>query len=378
VAALVVKPVENRRERRQFLELPWRLYRDDPNWIPPLRTNQRELVGYKRHPFYEENEVQTFIASRDGRVCGRLAAIVNHAHNRRYHEQRGFFGFFESIDDQAVASGLFDAARDWLAGRGMHHMRGPTNPSLNYECGLLVEAIEGFDNPPTFMMTYNPLYYGRLIETYGFRKCQDLYAYWGHARMLDTLDDKLGFIIQEATRRFHITARRIDKSRFTEEVRTFLDIYNQALVATWGFVPLSEGEIKHLAASLRHLIVPDITTIAEVDGRPIAACFGLLDYNPIIKQIDGRLFPFGFIKLLTGRKHLKRVRLISTNVLPEYQRWGVGLVLLERLRPEVLAWGVEEAEFSWVLESNHLSRRSLERGGAKLSKTYRLYDWEPA
>ena len=373
MAQIQVKPVRTRGERRQFLELPWRLYRDDPKWVPPLLANQKELLNFKRHPFYDDAEIQTFLAYRGHAVCGRIAAIVNRAHNRRHQEQRGFFGFFESENDGAVAKALFHAACSWLRERGMKSVRGPTNPSLNYECGLLVE---GFDTPPFFMMTHNLPYYGGLIEGYGFHKTQDLYAFWGHVDMIAGLDKKLTFVVNEATDRFDVKLRSLDKTRFVDEVRMFLDIYNQSLQATWGFVPLSEGEIRHLAKGLRHLIVPELTVIGEVQGRPIGVVFGLLDYNQRIKEINGRLFPFGFLKLLSNRKGLKRLRVISANVVPEYQRWGIGLVVMAGMVPKFSQWGVQEVEFSWVLESNHLSRRTLERGGAKLSKTYRLYDYE--
>ena len=168
---VIVSAVSTRRQRKDFLELPWRLHRNDPNWIPPLRGNQKEVVGYSRHPFYERNTAQTFVAYRAGEPVGRIAAILNVGHIERYGEKRGFFGFFESINDQHVANGLFDAVRAWFAAREIHALRGPVNPSLNYEVGLLVE---GFDSPPTFMMTYNPAYYADLIENYGFRKSQDL------------------------------------------------------------------------------------------------------------------------------------------------------------------------------------------------------------
>lgn len=369
---VIVKPVRSRRERREFLLLPWQLYREDPHWIPPLLANQKELLGYKHHPFYDDAEIQTFLVYQDGRACGRVAAIVNRGHNRRFQDRVGFFGFFECIEDQQVATALFDAARAWLSERGLQQMRGPVNPSLNYECGLLVE---GFDTPPFFMMTHNWPYYGRLIEGYGFQKAQDLFAFWGHINMLGTLDKKLDFVVEEATQRFGVKIRPLDTSRFVEEVRMFLDIYNQSLQATWGFVPLSEGEIKHLAKGMRHLIVPELTSIGEVEGRPIGVVFALLDYNQRIKEINGRLFPFGFLKLLSKRRELKRARVVSANVVPEYQRWGIGLVVLRGIVPSVLEWGVQEVEFSWVLESNHLSRRTLERGGAKVSKLYRLYDY---
>jgi hypothetical protein len=224
------------------------------------------------------------------------------------------------------------------------------------------------------MMTYNPPYYARLIEACGLSKTQDMYAFWGHVDMLQSLDAKMQFIITEAKRRFDIKLRNIDRSRFRQDVRAFLDIYNRSLVGTWGFAPMSEAEVDHAAASLKHLIVREMTAAAEVDGKMVGAVFGLLDYNPRIKRIDGRLFPFGFIRLLRNKKAIKLVRLISTNVVPEYQKWGLGLVLLNRLLPDALAFGMQEAEFSWVLESNHLSYASLKRGGAEITKTYRLYD----
>lgn len=365
-------PVKVKSEQRDFLSLPWKLHRDDPNWVPPLRQNQKELVGYKNHPFHDAAEMQTFLAVKDGNVCGRIAAIVDHAHNRQAKEKRGFFGFFESINDQGVANGLFDAAMNWLRDRDIHAMRGPVNPSLNYECGMLVE---GFDSQPTFMMTYNPDYYPNLVEAYGFKKSQDLLAFWGHIDMLGGLDEKIAVISDGAKRRFNVTTRRMVRANFKQEIQTFLDIYNQSMLNNWGFVPLSDGELKHMAASLQHLIVPELTSIAEIDGKPVAVVFGLLDYNPRIKAIDGRLFPTGFIRLLWNRKKIKKIRIIAANVIPEYQRWGLGLVVLRRLLPDILEWGVEEAEFSWVLETNKLSRGSLERGGAKLDKTYRIYDF---
>lgn len=370
---LVVKPVTSRREKQAFLRLPWEIYRGDPHWIPPIRSHQAELVGYRHHPFYQHNQAQTFLAMRDGRPCGRIAAIINREHIRRYEDRRGFFGFFESENDPEVAKGLFDAARQWLAQQDIPNIRGPVNPSLNYECGLLTD---GFDSAPTFMMTYNPPYYAELVEQYGFQKAQDLFAFDGHIDMLKTLDKKLEFVVAEATRRFDITLRPLNRKRFKEDVHTFLNIYNQSLGGTWGFTPLSDAEVDAMAAGLRWLIVPELTSMAEIDGRPIGAVFALLDYNPRIRQIDGRLFPFGFIRLLWNRKAIRRIRLISTNVLPEFQRWGVGLVATARLVPVALDWGIQEAEFSWVLESNHLSYKTLKKGGVPVSKTYRIYDYD--
>jgi GNAT superfamily N-acetyltransferase len=368
---VAVSPVRTRRQRKQFLMLPWALYRGDANWIPPLLAHQRELLNFKHHPFYDDAAIETFVAYRGDEPVGRIAAIVNHAHNRRYGENRGFFGFFESTDDQAVAGALLAAARAWWAEQGMDSVRGPANPSLNYEVGLLVD---GFDTAPYFMMPYNKPYYGRLLEACGLQKTQDLYAFWGHVDMLATLDQKVGAIAKQAAERFDVKLRNLDPNRFTEDIETFLDIYNRSLVATWGFVPLSAGELKHMAMGLRRLIIPELTVFADVQGQTAGVAFCLPDYNSRIKEIDGRLFPFGFIKLLRNKRSIKRFRVLSANVIPEYQRWGLGIVLMAGLVPKVLEYGIQEAEFSWVLESNTLSRATCERAGAKLYKSYRMYD----
>jgi GNAT superfamily N-acetyltransferase len=375
MSKIIIQRVTTAQQKKDFLEFPWTLYRGDPNWIPPLRIDQKELVGYRPHPFYARNSVQTFVAYRGEEVCGRIAAILNQGHIVRFNDRRGMFGFFDCIDDQEVANGLFDAVRQWFAEQGIHRLRGPENPSMNYELGLLVD---GFDSPPMFMMTYNPPYYARLIENCGFRKSQDLYAFWGHIEMLPKISEKLRPVNQQIIERYNINVRPLDKKHFKQDVESFLSIYNRSLGNTWGFVPMSEDEVQHMASGLRYVMIPELAIAAEIDGKMVGATFGLLDYNPRIKEIDGRLFPFGFIRLLRNRRAIKAIRVISTNVLPEYQRLGIGLVLMAGLVPKVLEWGIQEAEFSWVLESNRLSYGALKKGGAKIIKTYRLYDWEAA
>lgn len=374
MSELIIQSVETRSQQKRFIRLPWRLYRDDPCWMPPLIMSQEELLGFRPHPFYEKSRCRSFLAIRNGEDVGRITAIVNAIHIERYAEQRGFFGFFECEDNSATARALFDAAKEWLHAQGMQTIRGPANPSLNYECGLL---IEGFHTAPFFMMTHNPPFYSRLVEENGFGKVEDLYAFWGEMSMLTSLDSKLGVMIAGVKERFGVTVRPLDRSRFEEEVRMFLDIYNASLSGTWGFVPLQSGEVQHMAQSLKHLIVPELSLIAEVDGKPIGSVFCLLDYNPRIKMINGKLFPFGFARLLWNKRGIKRMRAISTNVIPEYQAWGVGLVLMGALLPQLYEWGMEEVEFSWVLESNHLSKRTLERGGALVTKKYRIYQDDP-
>jgi len=370
---ITVEPVTTARQKRAFLKFPWKLYQNDPLWTPPLRFQQKQYLNYRYHPFYEQAEIQTFLARRGGDVVGRIAALIDHAHNRHQKDDRGMFGFFESIENQDVANALLDAARLWIARQGFRKMRGPMNPSMNYECGMLVD---GFDRPATFMMTYNPAYYPQLMERFGFQKTQDLLAYWGHVDMIETLDPKLDFVAREARQRFNVQPRPMDHRNFEREIKSFMRIYNQAVLGNWGFVPMSENEVAHVAAGLKHLIVPEMTSLGEVDGRTVGIVFGILDYNQLIRQTNGRLFPFGFLKLLLQRKRIKLARMVSTNIMPEFQRWGLVLVLYQDLAGRAIKWGLQEFEFSWVLESNHLSRGSLERGGAIRQKTYRIFDYE--
>ncbi len=283
--------VETKRQKREFMELIWRIYKDDPNWIPPLRSNQEELVGFRKHPFYERNKVRTFIVRRDGIVVGRIAAIVNYGHNERYKENRGFFGFFDCEDDQQAANLLFQAACKYLKSEGMTDVRGPCNPSLNYEIGLLVD---GFTTPPCFMMTYNWPYYEKLIKEFGFEKTQDMYAFEGHADRLNELDPKFYFVIEEVKRRFNVNLRKANARKLGEEAALFVDIYNRALIATWGFVPLSPAEAQHIAGSLKLLIEPDVTTIIEVDGKPSALPLDCWTSTPLSKRSTDGYFRLVF------------------------------------------------------------------------------------
>ena len=370
-AAPICQPVQGKSDQRAFLNLERELYAQDPNWVTPLWSERKQLCGFGSHPFYNDAECQAFLARRNGRVVGRVLAIVNHAHNRYHNETRGFFGFFECVDDAQVSGVLFDAAAEWLRGKGMTDIRGPVAPSLNYECGLLVD---GFDTPPTFLIAYNHRYYADLVTDWGFEKSQDVFCYDASIEDLDDLDPKLEFVINEATKRFNVKCRPISRNHFEQDVKSFLKIYNQSLQRTWGYVPMSDEELVHQAKQLKYLIVPKLTSIAEIDGEPVGAGFGLLDYNQVLKNMNGNLFPFGWLKLLLGKNKIDRLRLVSTNVLPEYQKWGLGLVTLARILPDAIDFGIQTGEFSWVLESNSLSRGTIERGGARKTKTQRIYD----
>ncbi len=368
---VLTRPCTTAADRRAFFQVARDIYRDDPNWVPPIWRVQEELVGFRKHPFYETNQCQAFIAQDGNKTVGRIVAIHNQGHNVRYQDKLGFFGFFECDDNTEVAAQLIETASAWLRERGLDAIRGPVNPSLNYDCGLL---IDGFDTPPTFMIPFNRNYYDKLLVAAGLVKVQDLFSYDVDMSMMGSIDPKLAFVIDEATKRFKVKCRPLNPKQLTSDVRTFLDIYNQSLQGTWGYVPMSEGEVDHQADGLKLLLVPTLTSIAEIDGKAVGAGFGLLDFNPIIKRIGGKLFPFGWFFLLTGKRKLKRLRLISTNVLPEYQKWGLGLVTLARILPDAIDYGIQIGEFSWVLESNTLSRNTIERAGGRRTKVLRIYD----
>lgn len=373
--AIIVRPVVSWWDRRCFQRLPWSIYgaatARDPNWVPPILSLERLLLGWGRHPFYDNADVVTLLAERGGRVEGRLAVLINHVHNRKYNERRGFFGFFECVDNTAVARALFDAGLDWLRQRGMTAVRGPANPSLNYTCGLLVD---GFDRPPCFLMTYNPPYYAALVESCGFSKSQDMYAYEMDTRLLAALAERYKPAVRAAIERTRLVMRPFDPRRYEQEIATYLDIYNRSLEGTWGFTPIQPAEARQIAVELRHAIIPRFAVFAEIDGNPVGALLALLDYNQIVRKLNGRLFPFGFVRVLTGRRHITAARVMAMTMVPGYQTAGLGVVLLDYLVDAAAKWGIKRYEFSWVLESNAHSRGSLERAGTKVVSTYRMYD----
>jgi GNAT superfamily N-acetyltransferase len=368
---VVVRPVASWRDRRRFQRLPWSIYAGDRNWVPPVLSQERELLGWGHHPFFDNAEIVTLLAEREGLAVGRLAVLINRVHNHKYNEQRGFFGFFECIDDAAVAGGLFEAGKAWLRQRGMTAWRGPVNPSLNYTCGLLIDA---FDCPPCFLMTYNRPYYAALLEACGFAKAQDLYAYEMDMNQLRVLFERYKPVVLASLESSKLVIRPFDPGKYQQQSEMYLDIYNRSLEGTWGFTPLQPREARQIANELRHVIVPELAVFAEIGGQTIGAVLALLDYNQILRKLNGRLFPFGFVRLLTGRRKITAARVMAITMVPSYQSAGFGIVLLDNLVEAVAKWGIERYELSWVLESNSRSRGSLERVGMKRTKTYRIYD----
>lgn len=371
MTALKTLAVSSPRDWRRFLRFPGELYAADPRWVPPLAFDEEQRVGFRRHPFHDVNRVQAFLAEKEGRVVGRVAAIDNARHNRQYGERRGFFGFFECRDDLQVARALLGAAADWLVARGLTELRGPMNPSIDYQAGLLIDA---FHEPPSFLMPYNPPYYAGLLENCGLAKSHDLLALACDRAGATTIMRRGQPVKQRLLERRALRLRALDRRRLHQDLSVFLSVVNRSLVGHWGYVPLATAEMNHMAEGLRWLLVRQLALLAEVDGEPVGAALALPDYNPRVRRIGGRLLPFGFMRLFTGKRRLKHWRLVGVNVLPEWKRLGVGVALTTAILEEALAAGAECLEISWIAESNHLSYGTLENAGARRSKVYRVYD----
>ena len=366
---LVVEPVHGRRLFRQFLHLPWAIYRGNPYWVPPLLAAQKQVLSARDNPFFEHAEMQSWLVVRNGRPCGRIAAIVDRAHNEYHHERTGMFGFFEVADDLPAAKALLDTAADWLAGKGMDRIRGPLSPSLNHEAALLVE---GFDSSPAMMMSYNPPYYLDLLERAGFQKVRDLYAYVFRRDM--QIPGKIFRVAERVRNHSHVVIRDADMSHFKDEVARLREIYNSAWARNWGFVPVTEREFMFLADGLRHLAVPELVLVAEIEGRAVAFMLSLPDVNPIIRRLNGRLFPLGVLRLLWGKRRMKVFRIITMGVVPEYQHLGIPAVFYAETLRRGRALGYDAAELSWVLEDNEMMIRVAEMMAAERYKTYRLLE----
>ena len=362
-------PVTNGRDLERFIAFPYERYRGDPLWVPQLRMDVRTLLSPKKNPFFEHAEVECFMAQRDGRVVGRIAAIKNDAHNREHGDRVGFYGFFECTDqDQTVANALFDRAAAWLRERGFNTMRGPMNPSINDDCGLLVQ---GFDTPPALMMPHNPESYVTLHERYGFKKAKDLIAFQSTYYALPERLSRAAAVLAE---RKGITLRSLDMKRFGEEVELVKQLYNEAWEKNWGFVPLTDKEIDHLAKQLKPVVVPELVCFAERAGKVIGFGVALPDLNVALKRNpSGRLFP-GILKVLWYARRITRLRVLLLGVLKEYRQMGVDALMYHWIWARGTAKGYHWAEAGWMLEDNAPMINAAQRLGFVPYKTYRVYD----
>jgi hypothetical protein len=356
--------------------LPFRLYAGDANWVPPLRRLQKRLFA-GRTAFFDHAEMALFLAERDGRTVGRIAAIHNKAHNDHHGDRVGFFGFFEceAGDDEAARS-LVARAEGWLGERGLEAIRGPVNPSMNAECALLVE---GFDRPPMPMMPYNPQAYAGLFESAGLRKCKDLYAYW--VEVGDVLPGTQGYerIVRVAAaarrRRADVVVRCLDMSRYEDEILRFTDLFEQARSNNWGHVPLTRKEVLETAAQMKQIVDPQIVIFAEVDGQPAGASLAIPNVNRALAAARGRLLPLGFLRFHREMRRVREIRIFGIGALRQHRARGITVLLYLETILRGLARGYRAAELSWILEDNLISNQGLiNTFGSNRYKTYRMYE----
>jgi GNAT superfamily N-acetyltransferase len=354
---------------KEFVELPWSIYGNDPHWVPPLQIAVKELLDRAKHPFYANAEAEFFLARRDGRNVGRIAAILDRNHNKFHDEKAGFFGFFESADDQEVANALLKKATEWVRSRGAEFIRGPVNPSTNYECGML---IEGFESSPMVMMTYNPRYYPKLMEKAGLRKIKDLHSWVNTPDGTDV--EKIGRVADRALKRHGVTVRPVNLKDFQGEVARIWDIYNAAWEKNWGFIPMTREEFFLQGKEMKQILKPEMVLIGEAGGRMIGFALALPDVNVALKPANGKLLPTGLLKILYYQRKIRAVRVLALGVVEEFRRSGVAAGFYAELVRNARKLGYnQECEMSWILEDNVLMTRSLELMGAKRTKTYRLY-----
>jgi GNAT superfamily N-acetyltransferase len=372
-----IRRVEGKGDRKQFLDLPYRLYSTEKRWVPPLRFERKEHIDPKKNPFFEHAEVQFFLAWRDGRPVGRISAHIDHNLNAFQDNRWGLFGFFECEDDPEAARALIDTAEAWLRERGRDRMVGPMDYTTNDECGLL---IEGHERPPIILCPWQHPYYQRLLEeTCGLGKAMDLQMWELHIEGKENVHPAIWDMADAVEPKFGIVVRSMRKRDLQAEVGRFLEVYNSAWERNWGFVPLTEKEVRHYAKQLKPVLDENWALIAERKdtGEVVGAALTLPDYNQVLAKIkDGRLLPFGWLAALRNRKNVDRVRVFALGVKPEYQHTGVAARMyqmhFEAAARTPQSWG----EMGWILETNRAMNRAMEGMGGKVVRKYRVYERE--
>ena len=372
MSQLEINQVVSRAERDAFIKFPWRIYANDPAWVPPLLLERKEFLNREKHPFYEHGDTALFLARSGGEIVGRIMASDDPKYNALHQSNVGCFGMFESIDDQRVGNALFDAAANWLRQLGRDEIMGPIDYSTNYVCGLL---IDGFQFPPMVLTSHNPPYYGGLIESWGFEKAMDLYAWW-FANPAEAAN-RLRRLAGALKKRREVTLRHGNLRDIADEGRRLREIYNQAWQNNWGFVPFTEKEFEFMTHELKPILVPELVWLAEIQGEPVGFILCVPDINAALRKVNGRLttfgLPIGLAKLLYYKRRLKTVRLVALGVVPKYRRHGIAEMLVLHIIEEAMIKRGFIGEGSLILENNRLMNRFLEAIGAEKYKTYRIY-----
>jgi GNAT superfamily N-acetyltransferase len=373
LAVVTIRPVTTEADRMRFIKSQWNFYKGDKNWVAPLIDERKKLLSTSKNPIYQHSKLEMFLAEREGEIVGRIAAITNGNHNKKYQDKVGFFGFFECENNPETAQKLFEAAHVWLKKQGMNAVRGPVNPSMNDEAALLVE---GFDTPPVILTTYNPPYYAHLIESAGYAKAKDMYAY--RLRHESYQNDKMKRLQAAIRERYKITIREInikDKAQLQKDAQTIKEIYNSAWAENWGIVPFTDAEFDALVKDLKPVADPRIIYFAEVEGKPAGFMLALPDINrAMIHNRSGSLIGAGW-QLLTKRKEIDLCRIIVMGVLPEYQKFGIDAVMYYEIEERSRAHYPAGGEASWIAEDNIAMNRALTKTmNGERYKTYRIYE----
>lgn len=365
-----IETVSGKKDLAAFIDFPHELYKEDRNYVPELFIAQRDMLSPGKHPFHEHSSLQLFLAFRNDRIVGRIAAIQNNNHNTTYGSTDGFFGFFDCIDDQQTANLLIASAEEWLRKRGLTTMIGPVNFSTNEICALLVD---GFDGPPLVMMPYNAPYYLQLLERAGFAKKVDLRAYKFSRENYNDRSMRLLDALQERLKRHRIIIRKINMKNFKAEAKALREVYNKAWDKNLGFIPMTDNEFDYMAKDLKMIMDPDFCFVAEQDGKLIGFSLSIPDINQILIKIKkGRLFPFGLLRLLLLKRKIKGIRIMALGVVDGYRKMGIEACLYGLIIKTFSQKNLEYAEASWTLENNDLINKAIEQINGIPYRKYRL------
>ena len=368
MAGIEIIVAEGGSELKDFIDLPWRIYAGYPHWVPPLKKEVRRMLDPHRHPFWEFSEGILFLARRGSKTVGRIAGIIDRHYNEFHNEKMGIWGFFECADDPEAAAALFSSVETWARRKGMTFMRGPLSPSTNYEVGLL---IEGFNDPPALMMAYNPPYYPRLVESCGFTKEKDLLAFLidGDYRLPDWMDRLAERIAKKG---IHIRPSRPKDA--DSEFALIREIYNDSWSANWGFVPLSDREMRDIQKNVMEFVDPDMVFFIEYEDEPVAFCVIFPDMNPLLKRLNGRIGLMGMLKFLLHRREINGLRLLMFGVKEQFRQLGLPMLAFQHIYK--LAREKEKyryLEMGWTLEDNESVNSLIEEAGARRYKKYRVF-----
>jgi hypothetical protein len=369
---ITVEKINSSKKIKEFIDFPHDLYKDDNNYVPELFVAQRDLLDPKKHPFFEHSKLDLFLAYKNNKVVGRIAAIRNNNHIKFTGKQEGFFGFFESISDYGVAKQLFDTAVEWVRKEGLTTILGPTNFSTNETCGWL---ISGFELPPVVMMTYNKEYYLKFAEQYGFVKKMDMFGYNIASENVSEKALRVSDAFENRLKTKGITIRTIAMKNFDEEAQKAIAVYNAAWDKNWGFIPMTNNEFLHLAKDMKTIMDPNLCFVAERDGKMVGFSLAVPDINQILKDVKkGRLLPFGVFKLVFNRSKIKKARVVVLGVVEGYRKLGIEACFYSRTIVACRKRGMTSAEAGWILENNEMMNQGLININADPYKTYRIYE----